>query len=326
MREAMANAPVGDDVYGEDPTINELEERVAALLGKESALYVPAGTMANQIGLALQTRPGDEVLTGVGSHISLYESGGPGANSGILIREVPGDGRFTLDAFEAAVRPDAFYRPRLSLVEFENTHNQGGGLVWDLEEQKAIAERARELGFGTHLDGARLWNAAIQSGHSLAALASVAETVSVCFSKGLGAPVGSCVAFPQAMRQDALRIRHRLGGAMRQGGIIAAGALFAVTHHLSDLEVDHQRAQELGEKLTELGFGVIPPQTNIIAFDLPAPLAMDGAAFCDVMKTHNILLAPIAARRIRAVFHRDLTTDAVQATVDAAAKVIQGAE
>ncbi|HJL27425.1 MAG TPA: threonine aldolase family protein, partial [Polyangiaceae bacterium LLY-WYZ-15_(1-7)] len=211
MRRAMAEAEVGDDVYGEDPTVRALEERVAALLGKDAALFVPSGTQGNQIGLALHTRPGDEVLVTRGAHVALYESGAAPALSGLQLTPVGAGGPFDAEALRPELGRTAFYQARQSLLALENTHNHAGGLVFPQEELAACAALAREHALGVHLDGARLWNAAAASGRSLAELAAPADTISVCFSKGLGAPVGSALVLPAEWRDEAIRLRRRLG-------------------------------------------------------------------------------------------------------------------
>ncbi len=317
MREAMASAEVGDDVYGEDPTVARLEAQVAELLGKESALFVPSGTMANQIGLALHAHSGEEILAGAGAHLALYESGAAPGLWGIQLTPVPGDGRFDADALREMLRGDLFYYAKQRAVAFENTHNHSGGRVFPQEDLVDAAALARRRGLGVHLDGARLWNAAVATGLDEATLAAPADTVSVCLSKGLGAPVGSVIAFPEARRADALRLRRRLGGAMRQAGILAAAGLYALAHHRSDLCEDHRRARALAEGLAASGHRCRPQdvETNIVVFkvSMPAPEFLERA------REAGVLLGAIGPQTIRAVTHRDLDDGAIEAAVGALA-------
>src|SRR4051812_26646987 len=253
MREAMAKAAVGDDVYGEDPTVNALQERVAALLGKEAALYVPSGTMANQIALSIHTRPGDEVLVSQGAHCMVFESGAAGALSGVQFNVI-GDkrGRFSAADVDANVSPDNHHFAPTTLVAVENTHNRGGGAICDQRELLAIAAVAKKRGLAYHLDGARIWNAHVATGMALAELAAPFDTVSVCLSKGLGAPVGSLRGGPKPLVHRAPRRRKMLGGGMRQAGIIAAAGLYALEHHLARLADDHANARRFAEPLARL--------------------------------------------------------------------------
>lgn len=316
MREAMAGAEVGDDIYGEDPTVARLEAYVAERLGKETALFVPSGTMANQIGLSLHAQAGDEVLTSGGAHVALYESGAAAGLAGLQLTPVVPLGIFDVDALAEVLRPDDYYRPRQATLAIENTHNQAGGLVWPQDVVVAVAARAREHGLRVHLDGARLWNASVASGRDLAELAAPADTVSVCFSKGLGAPVGSAIACAAADRPRAMRLRRRLGGAMRQSGILAAAALHALEHHMDDLADDHRRARRLAEGLRDAGFGcdVDAVETNIVPFDVPK----DASEWLADAKQRGVLLGAIGPQRIRAVTHRDLD----DAAIDEALKVL----
>ena len=317
MRDAMAHAEVGDDVYGEDPTVALLEREVAELLGKETALFVPSGTMANQIGLALHAHAGDEILVGAGAHVGLYESGAATGISGIQLTPIPGPGTFDLAAFESCLHPDAFYYARQAAVAFENTHNHSGGRVFDPSVVDAIAERARERGLGVHLDGARLWNAAVATGRSPRELASSADTVSVCFSKGLGAPVGSALLIEEKHRHRALRLRRRLGGAMRQAGILAAGALHALRHHRDALAADHTRAHRLVEGLSAAGYACEAAETNIVVFDVDR--AAD--AYLAAAKEAGVLMGAIGAQRIRAVTHRDVDDPAIERAIEVLAQL-----
>jgi len=310
MREAMARAEVGDDVYGEDPTVRALEERVAGLLGKEDALFVPSGTQANQIALMLHCQAGDAAFAGEHAHFGLYEAGAAGAFVGAQIHSlgVPLPGP---DELRARLFPDLFYYPRPRLVALENTHNHGGGLVYPQERAEALAELAREKGLAVHLDGARLWNAHVASGTPLPKLAAVADTVSVCFSKGLGAPVGSAVAFERARRPDALRYRRRMGGALRQAGILAAAALHALDHHLGELAADHRRARRLAEGLAGLGADPAKTETNIVVFEHP-----DAAAFVARAAEREVRISAMGPRVVRLTTHRDLDDEAIEAAIE----------
>ncbi len=319
MRRAMAAAEVGDDVYGEDPTIRRLEEHVAALLDKESALFVPSGTLANQLALALHGARGEEILVGEDAHVLLYESGAAAGASGLQLTPIPGGGLFDAADLEPRLRPSAFYYARQAAVALENTHNHSGGRVFPQANGLAVAERARAAGLGLHLDGARLWNASVATGLSPQHLAAPFDTVSVCFSKGLGAPVGSAVCFPAARRDEALRLRRRAGGALRQAGILAAAALHGLEHHRADLVDDHVRARRLAEGLAELGFGCDPTavETNIVAFDV----TLDASTFLARARELGVLLGAIGARRIRAVTHRDLDDEAIDGALRALAEL-----
>jgi threonine aldolase len=310
MREAMARAEVGDDVYGEDPTVRLLEETVAGLLGKETGLFVPSGTMSNQLAIMTSTRRGDEVVCGEGAHIYWFECGAGAALSGVQFAIAGRGGLFDVADMEAAIRPSGYMLPRTSLVAVENTHNRAGGRIFPEEDVLSIARRARELGAMLHLDGARLWNTAAATGASLARLAAPFDSVSVCFSKGLGAPIGSALAGSRAQLQEAHRMRKMLGGGMRQAGIIAAGALFAMAHHRDRLVEDHENARlfaaEVRSRFEASDVTVVDPETNIVNIDIPAK-AVDP-----VMKRaqeSGVLIGPIMPTRLRAVFHLDVTRE-----------------
>src|SRR5215208_345180 len=277
MRRAMAEAEVGDDVLDGDPTVRRLEERVTEMLGKDRALFFPSGTMANQAGVWLLSRPGTEILLDANAHIIHWEMAGAAALSGTQIRPVPAQaGRAVMDAaaLAAAVRPKSPHAPPPSLVCLENTHNGAGGKVTTPDELRALRAVADGHNLPVHLDGARLWNAAAALGASLAELAACADTVMVSFSKGLGAPVGAALAGSEAAMADAWTVRKRFGGGMRQSGILAAAALHGLDHHLPRLPEDHERARELAAALDGVGGArVVPPDTNIVMVDLPPGLA-----------------------------------------------------
>src|SRR5690606_37683547 len=253
MRKAMMEGAVGDEQRGEDPTVLELEARVAALLGKEKALFLPSTTMANQIAIKLHTQPGDEVILEADSHPVHFEAGGPGLISGVHLRTIPGRwGLFTAEQVKEAVRPDLSIHSRSALLWVENTHNMGGGTVWPLDQLLSVCEAGRSLGLKLHLDGARLLNASIASGHPPHVLAEPFDTVSFCLTKGLGAPVGGLLAGSAEAIARARRYKQALGGAMRQAGIIAAAGLYALDHHVDRLAEDHRRARRLADALAKI--------------------------------------------------------------------------
>jgi threonine aldolase len=303
MRAAMAAAEVGDDVYGEDPTVNRLQERAAELLGKPAALFVPSGTMANQIALLCHCERGDDVLTGEGNHCMVYESGAGSAWAGVGFTVVGSGGLFDAEQMRAAIKPSEYHSPRTHLVAIENTHNRGGGRVFPQADVDAIAESAHAHGLLVHLDGARIWNAAIATGLTPARLAAPADTVSACFSKGLGAPIGSVLAGPAALIKRAHRFRKMLGGGMRQAGVLAAAALHALDHHFARLADDHANARALAEGLARMPGLLCSParvETNIVLCDLPE---RDAAAFQKAAAARGVLLNAIAAHRVRLVTH-----------------------
>ena len=322
MRAAMTAAEVGDDVYGEDPTVNELERRTAALLGKEAALFVPSGTMANQLALRTHTEPGDEILAEAQAHVVHVERGAPAALSGLTIRTIPSRaGIFDADDLRRVIRTASRFMPAglfppTRLLCLENTHNFGGGSVWPPATLAAVAELAHAQGLKVHLDGARLWNAAIACGHGEAELAAGADSVGVCFSKGLGAPVGSALAGEAAFIARARRFRGMFGGGMRQAGIVAAGALFALEHHRARLAEDHARARTFAAGLAGLPDIELDPasvMTNIVVFRLTAQPA---GPFVEQCWERGLRVLPAGPDRVRAVFHLDLPEDAVPRALD----------
>ena len=268
MRAAMNAAEVGDDVFGEDPTVNRLEETVAERLGKEAAVFVPSGTMSNQIAVKVHTRPGDEILCDANCHIYCYEQGGPAVLSGATCRLIDGDyGILDVTQLEDKIRPDDQHCVRTRLVCLENTHNRGGGRVYPIEKIEAISRWARKHNLAMHLDGARLWNAVVAAGIPAREWARHFDTVSVCFSKGLGAPVGSALAGPRDLIKAARRARKLFGGGMRQAGVIAAGALYALDHHVERLVEDHRNAQVIAQAIADTpGLRLTPPEveTNLV--------------------------------------------------------------
>jgi threonine aldolase len=322
----MAAAEVGDDVFGEDPTVNRLQERAAELLGKEAALYVPSGSMANQIALKVHCQPGDDVIIGEGGHNLLYESGAAGAVAGVQATTVGRGGTFTARDVEAAWKSadNHSYAPT-RLVCLENTHNRGGGVVWAQRDVGEIAAFARAHGMALHLDGARVCNAAIAQGASVAALAGPFDTVSMCFSKGLGAPVGSVIAGSKALVVRAHRYRKMLGGGMRQAGILAAAALYALDHNVDRLAEDHANARLLGERLSQvpgLSVNLEKVQTNIVMVDLATwlPAAADAVT---VLRAAGVLCLPVGPRRLRLVTHLDVDRAACERAVAVIADVLK---
>jgi threonine aldolase len=309
MRDAMARAVVGDDQFGEDPTINSLQDRVAAILGKAAALWVPTGTMANQITLRVLTRPGDDVIVSRESHAVWHETGAGAANAGVQFTDIGQGGLFTRDEFLAARKPrNHLLYPPTSLVEIENTHNRAGGIVFPQDEAARIGDAAREHGVGSYLDGARLWNAAIASGRELADLAAPFDLVGVAFSKGLGAPGGSMLAGARDIIGRATRYRRMLGGAMRQAGIFAAAAHYALDHHLDRLADDHANARRLADVLAASRRVTLDParvRTNIVVFHL-APGAPDAATVVARARARGVLVIAFGPRTVRAVTHLDV--------------------
>ena len=319
MREAMAAAPLGDDVFGDDPTVLALEARVAAALGKEAALYVPSGTMANQLALRVHTRHGDEIIAHDGAHIINYESGAHAALAGVATRVLSSpDG--ALPGLEAAIHQiDDPHFAWTTLICLENTHNGCGGVVLDPAHVKAVTDAARERGIATHLDGARLFNAAVASATPVSKLAAGFDTASVCFSKGLGAPVGSALVGSSAAIKTARRFRKMYGGGMRQAGVIAAGALFALKHHVERLAEDHARARALAEAIDDLpGISVdlSAVQTNLVYFNLDAAHPLDGVALVEALKARGVLITG-GAHRLRACTHLDVDDDGLERTIAA---------
>jgi threonine aldolase len=319
MRAAIQAAEVGDDVFGDDPTVLRLQERVAALLGKEAALFVPSGTMSNQIAVKVHTHPGDELLCAPNCHIYLYEAGGPAVLSGVTCRTVEGDGGI-LDRLDLVnkVRPDDQHHVRTRLVCLENTHNRGGGRVYRLEKIEAISAWAREHGLAMHLDGARLWNAIVATGISAAEWARPFDTVSVCFSKGLGAPVGSALVGPSDLIERGLRVRKLFGGAMRQAGILAAAALYALDQHVERLAEDHRHARILADAIADTpGLRLEPEEveTNLVWFESGPELAPAweiGAA----LRERGVLVHVGGPNTLRACTHLDVSAAQAERAAD----------
>lgn len=317
MRRAMAGAVVGDDVYGEDPTVNRLEEHVAELLGKEAAIYAPSGTMTNQIGVHLGTRRGEEILLHEQSHIFNYEAGAPALLSGVQARPLAGDGgRIPPETLRAAVGPENDHFAPPSLLCLENTHNAAGGAVYPLGEFAEAATEARRLGLGVHLDGARLFNAAVAAGVPAREWCVHVDTVSVCSSKGLGAPVGSLLAGDEAAIRRAKRVRKAFGGGMRQAGVVAAGSLFAFENNVERLAEDHDLARSLAEGLLEAGYEVEAPETNLVLVKIE-----DEDGFLEAIASEGILAGHGKRGYVRFATHLDLSGEDIEKAVEAAARV-----
>ncbi len=326
MRAAMASAEVGDDVFGDDPTINRLEERVAKLLGKEAALFVPSGTMSNQIAVKAHTVPGDELLMDANCHIYNYEVGGPAQLSGVMCRCIDGEfGILDLAQLEDKIRPINEHLVITRMVCLENTHNRGGGKIYPIEKIAAISRWARKNGLIMHLDGARLWNAIVATGIAAAEWAQHFDTVSVCFSKGLGTPVGSALTGPKSLMTKARRIRKLFGGGMRQAGIIAAAALYALDHHVDRLAEDHRHAQVLAEAIRATpGLTLVPPEvdTNLVWFrvdpELGTPKDVQAA-----LKQHGVLVHPGGPKTVRACTHLDVSAAQAERAADVIRKTLR---
>jgi threonine aldolase len=326
MRAAIAAAEVGDEQLHQDPTTLALEERVAALLGHEAAVFLPSGTMCNEIAIRLHIRPGGEQLfLGRDTHPLIAEAGGPAQLSGAVITEVEGEtGMFTPDALDAAVHgsgPGGRYSARPRLVCVEQTTNMGGGRVWPLEGVRAVLEVARGHGLATHLDGARLMNAAVASGVDAATWAGGFDSAWLDFTKGLGAPVGACLAGPSAFIEEAWRWKQMLGGAMRQSGIVAAAGLHALEHHVERLAEDHARARRLAQGLAELPRVELDPttvETNVVIFAVP-----DAGAFCTALADGDVAMSQFGPRRVRAVTHLDVDDAGIDRALTVAAQALQ---
>ncbi|MEZ5064199.1 MAG: GntG family PLP-dependent aldolase [bacterium] len=325
MRAAIAAAEVGDDVLGHDPTVERLEHRVAELLGKEAALFVPSGTMANQIAVRAHARPGDEVILERGSHVLQFEAGAAAALSGVGFWPIDGTrGTMTPDAVRRAIRPQVPHCPQTSLVWLENTHNAAGGAVWPQDQLDAVAQVAHEADLPVHLDGARVWNAAAATGLSPARIAHHADSVSVCMSKGLGAPVGSLVVGTRAFVDGCWVHRKRMGGGMRQSGLLAAGALWALDHLLDRVGDDHANARLFAERAARLPgvrVDLEATQSNIVVLDV-AETGRTPIELATELAKRDVLLVPFGVTLLRAVTHLDVSREDVARAADVFAEVV----
>jgi threonine aldolase len=329
MRAAMAAADVGDDVYGEDPTINRLEERVADMLGLAAALFVPSGTMGNQIALRLLVPPGDELVCDADAHVVSYEGGGAAQHGGIQTRTVvAGRGLLSRELVEPQLRPEGFHTVPTRAVAVEQTHNRGGGAVYPLEVLKDLRALTASYDVLLHCDGARLWNAHIASGVALTGYGALFDTMSVCLSKGLGAPVGSLVVMRDAdMVTEARAIRRRLGGGMRQAGVLAAAGEFALTHHLERLAADHARARRLAEAVGGVADGLVDVaavETNIVVVEL-AGTPLDSAAVAANCRADGVLVSAFGPRRVRLVTHLDVDDPGIDRAIEVICRALQAA-
>ena len=325
MRKAMAEAEVGDDVFGEDPTVNALQEKVAKILGKEASIFVPSGTMGNQLAIKSHTQPGDEVIIEATSHPYNFEGGASAVLSAVQFYCLKGV-RGILDAsqFEEAIRPDDHHFPVTKLICLENTHNRGGGTIYPIQKIAEISRLARAKGLVVHLDGARLWNASVASGIKPQEYAQWTDSVSVCLSKGLGAPIGSLVAGSKTFIDRVHRFRKMFGGGMRQAGIIAAAGIYALDHHIDRLKEDHQNAKRLALGLREIkGISIEPEkvETNIVIFDI-AEMGMTAAQVRDEMKRKGVLIHPFGKTLIRLVTHLDVSKDDMEVALKVFRKVL----
>lgn len=311
MLEAMVNAKVGDDVYKEDPTVNELEERVANIFGKPKALFFPTGSMANQAAIKLHTNPGEQVICDKYAHVYNYEGGGASFNSGVSCKLIDGErGMFTAEQVETSINPPDFYHsPLSSLVAVENTTNKGGGACWDFNEILKIRKVCSDHNLGYHLDGARIWNAMVKTGESAAQYGKVFDTISVCLSKGLGCPIGSVLIGDEEIMEGAIRVRKIFGGGMRQVGYLAAAGLYALDNHIDRLEDDHTKAQEIGDVLrTMSSVKVVEPiETNIIIFELNRDV--NETEFVQRLADNNIHIIGMGGGKLRMVTHLDYTNE-----------------
>lgn len=308
MLEAMMQAKVGDDVFREDETVNQLETRIANMFGKPYALFFPSGTMANQTAIKLHTSPGDQIICDKYAHIYNYESGGASFNSGVSCKLIDGNrGMFTAEQVLESINPDAYYYSPTRLVEIENTANRGGGSCWDFNEILKIRNVCNENDLGFHLDGARIWNALVVKNETPKQYGEVFDTISVCLSKGLGCPVGSVLVGDEAIMKNALRIRKVFGGNMRQAGYLAAAGLYALDNNMNRLVADHKKAKEIGEELSKLSIikAVEPIETNIVIFELNKNVIEED--FIQKLKDKNIHIIGMGTNKLRIVTHLDYT-------------------
>jgi threonine aldolase len=326
MRRFMCEAEVGDEQKFEDPTVNRLQEMVAELLGKEAALFLPSGTMCNEIAIRVHCRPGDEMLAHRTAHPIHFEGGGPGALAGVNVRALDGPrGQYEGATAAEAIRPENRYMPRSRLLWVEQTSNLGGGSVWPLDRIREVADVARRSGLALHLDGARLMNAVVASGVSAAAYAAPFDSAWIDFTKGLGAPVGAALAGSRDFIAEAWRLKQQMGGAMRQAGIIAAGGIWALRHHVERLAEDHANARRLAEGLAELpGVDLDPKtvETNIVFFDVTGNL--DAPALVEALLARGVRMGAMGSRTIRAVTHLDVSAAQIERAVEAAGAALGG--
>lgn len=317
MLEAMMKAQVGDDVFGEDASVNLLEARMASLFNMEAALYCPTGTMSNQIGIKAHTQPGDEVICDQSAHVYVYEGGGIAFNSGAQVRTLEGNlGRITAEQVLSAINPDDVHRARTSLVCLENTSNRGGGSCYDIEEIRRIRQVCDEHQLLLHLDGARLFNALVARKESASLYGPLFHSISVCLNKGLGCPIGSVLMGSRDFIRKARRIRKVLGGGMRQAGYMAAAGLYALDHHINRLEEDHLHAQQIADALLQTDYveSLLPVSTNIVIAAIKAP--WKPAQITAMLKEKQVLALPVSPTQIRMVLHLGITSEMAALTVN----------
>ena len=317
MLEAMQAAPLGDDVFGEDPTINVLETRTADFFGFEAGLFCPSGTMTNQLAIKTHTQPGQEVICESLSHVYIYEGGGIAFNSGCQVKAIPGHrGKVTAVQVEGAINPNDIHKAPTRLVSLENTANRGGGACYEAAELEAIAKLARQHGLSMHLDGARLWNALVAKNEDPTHYARWFDSISVCYSKGMGAPVGSVLVGSTSFIQQARRYRKILGGGMRQAGVLAAAALYALDHHVPLLNNDHMHAKQLAEAWTTVSgvTQVWPTETNILLVDFDSSIAASDVV--QQLESHQVRCLPVAPHQLRMVTHLGVTKEMINYTCD----------
>lgn len=326
MREAMANAEVGDDVFGEDPTVNALQKKCAELSGKEAALYVPSGCMANQLAIKAQTIPGDEVMLEAESHILNYETAAPAFISGVQLLPIQGiTGVFTAEQVKKHIRPNAYYFPKTALICIENTHNRAGGAIFPIEEIKRIEEVSESEGIKMHMDGARIFNAFVETGIPVNVYAKYFSSISFCFSKGLGAPVGSILCSDAETITKAHKYRKIIGGGMRQAGVIAAAALYALENNVERLKEDHEKARYFAEeisKLNEVNIDLSTVQTNIIIFRVKRSDS-EVNKLKSGLKENGVLISDGSYGSLRAVFHLDVSMEQVKEAVEVFKKLLK---
>jgi threonine aldolase len=327
MRKAMAEAEVGDDVFGDDPTVNSLQEFAADLLGKEAGLFVPTGSMGNQVSLGALARPGDEVVCETGAHFLHYEGGSVAAHLGLVARPLPGEGGvFTADQVAGAIRPGTEHNPRTAVVSIENTHNSAGGRIWPIDEARAVAKVAHDQGVAVHIDGARIFNAQAATGVPAREWAECADTLTFCFSKGLGAPIGSMVVGSAEIVKESHRLRKRLGGGMRQVGVIAAAARVALETGVDRLADDHANARRLAEGLAELDAAAVDlgdVETNMVYLDL-APFNQTAPEVSAALAAEGVVTLGFPGTKMRLVTHRDVDAADIETALEALKKVLFG--
>ncbi len=322
MKEFMFRAPLGDDVFSEDPSVNELQDKLAALFSMEAALFCPSGTMSNQIALKVHTRPLDEVICDVRSHIYQYEAGGYAFNSGIAVKLIASEkGILSPSDIEANINPDDIHKARTMLVSIENTVNKGGGIYYTLDEMKAISECCRKKKLRLHLDGVRIFNALVESGDRPGLVGPLFDSISICLSKGLGAPVGSVLLGSRDFIREAIRIRKVLGGGMRQAGILAAAGIYALDHHVDRLKEDHERAARLAAALEQAACveSVLPVYTNIVVFTLKP--SVNPAEYLEKLKSEGLLAVSFGGQSIRLVTHLDLQEEDIERAIEILGKI-----